>query len=93
MLRSWRMTDATDSPLFSTLALSPALLQGVHALGYASMTPVQAQALPAILEGRDLIAQAPTGSGKTAAFGLGLLHRVDPARSQTQATIFLTADG
>ena len=87
MLRSWRMTDATDSPLFSTLALSPALLQGVDALGYASMTPVQAQALPAILEGRDLIAQAPTGSGKTAAFGLGLLHRIDPARIQTQAVV------
>ena len=87
MLRSWRMTDATDSPQFSTLALSPALLQGVDALGYASMTPVQAQALPAILEGRDLIAQAPTGSGKTAAFGLGLLHRVDPARIQTQAVV------
>ena len=81
------MTDATDSPLVSTLALSPALLQGVDALGYASMTPVQAQALPAILEGRDLIAQAPTGSGKTAAFGLGLLHRIDPMRIQTQAVV------
>ena len=87
MLRSWRMTDATASPLFSTLALSPALLQGVDALGYASMTPVQAQALPAILDGHDLIAQAPTGSGKTAAFGLGLLHRIDPARIQTQAVV------
>src|SRR5688500_4753799 len=73
-----RMNEPLD---FSTLPLSPALLQGVDALGYAAMTPIQAQALPAILEGRDLIAQAPTGSGKTAAFGLGLLHRLDPARS------------
>ncbi|MEG3192542.1 ATP-dependent RNA helicase DbpA [Lysobacter sp. D1-1-M9] len=73
--------------MFSSLSLSPALLQGVDALGYARMTPIQAQALPAILDGRDLIAQAPTGSGKTAAFGLGLLHRLDPARIQTQALV------
>ena len=77
-----------NEPLnFSTLPLSPALLQGVDALGYAAMTPIQAQALPAILQGRDLIAQAPTGSGKTAAFGLGLLHRFDPARSGPQALV------
>jgi len=75
------------APAFSTLPLSPALLQGVDALGYAAMTPIQAQALPAILDGRDLIAQAPTGSGKTAAFGLGLLHRLDPARGETQALV------
>ncbi|WP_407352852.1 ATP-dependent RNA helicase DbpA [Luteimonas sp. R10] len=72
---------------FTRLALSPALLQGVDALGYTMMTPVQAQCLPAILDGRDLIAQAPTGSGKTAAFGLGLLTRVDPGRIGTQALV------
>src|SRR5690606_4133815 len=72
---------------FTTLALPPSLLQGVDALGYTAMTPVQAQALPAILEGRDVIAQAPTGSGKTAAFGLGLLQRVDPLRIKTQALV------
>ena len=77
----------TESLPFNQLALSPALLQGVEALGYTSMTPVQAQALPAILEGRDVIAQAPTGSGKTAAFGLGLLARLDPARIKTQALV------
>ena len=77
----------TESLPFTHLALSPALLQGVDALGYTSMTPVQAQALPAILEGRDVIAQAPTGSGKTAAFGLGLLARLDPSRIQTQALV------
>ncbi len=79
-----RMTEPTA---FSALPLSPALLQGVDALGYTAMTPIQAQALPPILEGRDVIAQAPTGSGKTAAFGLGLLHRVDPARGETQALV------
>ncbi len=80
--------DTPPEPLaFIALALSPALLQGVDALGYNSMTPIQQQALPAILDGRDLIGQAPTGSGKTAAFGLGLLHRIDPTRIQTQALV------
>ena len=71
----------------TTLALPPSLLRGVDGLGYTAMTPVQAQALPAILDGRDVIAQAPTGSGKTAAFGLGLLQRVDPLRIKTQALV------
>ena len=74
-------------PAFATLDLPPALLQGVDALGFTAMTPVQAQALPPILDGRDVIAQAPTGSGKTAAFGLGLLHRLDPARIEPQALV------
>ena len=74
-------------PSFSTLPLPPALLRGLDALGYTAMTPVQAQALPAILDGRDVIAQAPTGSGKTAAFGLGVLRRLDPATVLTQALV------
>jgi ATP-dependent RNA helicase DbpA len=77
----------TTSPAFDTLPLPTALLQGVEALGYTGMTPIQAQSLPVILEGRDVIAQAPTGSGKTAAFGLGLLHRLDPALIRTQALV------
>ena len=72
---------------FSSLPLSPALAPGIDALGYTSMTPVQALSLPPILEGRDVIAQAPTGSGKTAAFGLGLLNRIDPATSRIQALV------
>jgi len=82
------MTATTDTPVeFAALPLSPALSQGLDALGYTTMTPVQAQALPAILDGRDVIARAPTGSGKTAAFGLGLLHRLDPAAIRTQALV------
>jgi ATP-independent RNA helicase DbpA len=83
-----RMT-APSAPAadFASFPLSPALRQGIDALGYTTMTPVQAQALPPILEGRDVIAQAPTGSGKTAAFGLGLLHRLDPATARTQALV------
>jgi len=72
---------------FSSLPLIPALAPGIDALGYTAMTPVQALSLPPILEGRDVIAQAPTGSGKTAAFGLGLLNRLDPATIRTQALV------
>jgi ATP-independent RNA helicase DbpA len=81
------MTNPSPNPSpFAALPLSPALLQGIDALGYAAMTPVQAEALPAILDGRDVIGQAPTGSGKTAAFGLGLLHRLDPGATGTVTT-------
>ena len=51
------------------------------------MTPIQAQSLPAILDGKDVQAQAKTGSGKTAAFGIGLLHRLDAQNYQTQALV------
>jgi ATP-independent RNA helicase DbpA len=77
----WRMSEFTDLPL------NPALFQGLDALGHVQMTPVQAQSLPALIDGRDLIAQAPTGSGKTAAFGLALLHRIDAAQIRTQALV------
>ncbi len=58
---------------FSILDLDAALLANLESMGYQVMTPVQAQSLPAVLQGKDLIAQAETGSGKTAAFGIGLL--------------------
>ncbi len=72
---------------FATLELSPGLQQGIEAAGYQQMTPIQSESLPAILAGRDVIAQAPTGSGKTAAFGLGLLHRLDPMLIRAQALV------
>ena len=77
----------TTPAMFADLALAPALLAGLDALGYTALTPIQAQSLPAILDRRDLIAQAPTGSGKTAAFGLGLLHGIDAAASRPQALV------
>lgn len=72
---------------FSDVAIGPALRQALDTLGYKEPTPIQAASLPAILEGRDVIAQAPTGSGKTVAFGLGLLHRLDPALVRPQALV------
>ena len=72
---------------FAGLALEPSLRAGLDALGYTTLTPIQAQSLPAILDRRDLIAQAPTGSGKTAAFGLGLLHHIDAGATRTQALV------
>ncbi|AJQ93418.1 ATP-dependent RNA helicase DbpA [Gynuella sunshinyii] len=75
------------SQSFSELPLSPAMLDNLNALEYHHMTPVQAQALPLILAGRDVVAQAKTGSGKTAAFGIGLLHKLDVSQFQVQALV------
>ncbi|WP_434519743.1 ATP-dependent RNA helicase DbpA [Pseudomonas sp. NFX1] len=63
------------------------MLANLDALGYASMTPIQAQSLPVILRGQDLIAQAKTGSGKTAAFGIGLLNPINPRYFGCQALV------
>jgi len=72
---------------FSTLTLSDALLENLTSLGYQTMTPIQAQSLPSILNGQDLIGQAKTGSGKTAAFALGLLAKLDVTQYKPQALI------
>lgn len=72
---------------FSTLKLHPALLKNLTSLGYQSMTPIQAQSLPHILKGKDVIAQGQTGSGKTAAFGLGLLEKLEVKRFRIQSLI------
>ncbi len=77
----------TETTAFATLPLSAAMLANLDALGYASMTPIQAQSLPVILKGQDLIAQAKTGSGKTAAFGIGLLNPINPRYFGCQALV------
>ncbi|NKB76965.1 MAG: ATP-dependent RNA helicase DbpA [Gammaproteobacteria bacterium] len=66
------------SDSFSTLALSAEKLANLSSLGYDTMTPIQAQSLPEIMGGKDIIAKAKTGSGKTAAFGIGLLEKINP---------------
>ncbi|CAH0348729.1 ATP-dependent RNA helicase DbpA [Aquabacterium sp. CECT 9606] len=77
---------SADQP-FSTLSLAPAMLDNLTQLGYLSMTPIQAASLPIALAGQDLIAQAKTGSGKTAAFALALLTRLDPKNFAVQALV------
>jgi len=72
---------------FTTLALPVAQLENLESLGYHTMTAIQAEALPLALAGKDLIAQAKTGSGKTAAFGVPLLCQLNPRDFGTQALI------
>ncbi|NQZ50101.1 MAG: ATP-dependent RNA helicase DbpA [Moritella sp.] len=72
---------------FSSLNLRPELVSNLDTLGYTEMTPIQAQSLPSILEGKDVIGQGKTGSGKTAAFGLGLLQRLDVERFRIQTLV------
>ncbi|MDQ6983009.1 MAG: ATP-dependent RNA helicase DbpA [Mariprofundus sp.] len=73
-----------NSTSFSNLSLHPNLLRNLASLGYQEMTPIQAQGLPDILAGKDVIGQAKTGSGKTAAFALGLLNKLDATALQKQ---------
>ncbi len=68
---------------FDELKLAPAILKAVHEQGYETPTPIQQQAIPAVLEGHDLLAGAQTGTGKTAAFTLPMLHKLSMARSVT----------
>ncbi|MDQ3632410.1 MAG: DEAD/DEAH box helicase, partial [Actinomycetota bacterium] len=72
---------------FSELGLSEPLLDALSHLGYERPTPIQEQAIPALLEGRDVIGQAQTGTGKTAAFGLPMLEYIDPEDPEVQALV------
>ncbi|MEY4590289.1 MAG: hypothetical protein RL497_2365 [Pseudomonadota bacterium] len=75
------------SALFSTLPLKPELLSTLASLEFHTMTPIQEQSLPCILQGGDIISKAKTGSGKTCAFALGVLQQLDVENYQTQALI------
>ena len=81
------VTPPSSSISFHTLALNPATLANLQQLGYLEMTPIQAASLPTALLGKDLIAQAKTGSGKTAAFALALLTNLNPRRFAVQALV------
>src|SRR6201998_1492694 len=77
----WPMTS------FADLGLEPELLQALVDVGYAAPSPIQEQAIPPLLEGLDVIGQAQTGSGKTAAFGLPMLQYVDPDEDDVQGLV------
>lgn len=72
---------------FASFGLDPAVLRAVEEVGYEQPTPIQRQAIPALLAGRDLLAQSQTGTGKTAAFALPMIHRIDPDNRQVQALV------
>lgn len=72
---------------FAALGLHPNVLAAIAAVGYEEPSPIQAQSIPVILAGHDMIGQAQTGTGKTAAFALPILSRIDPAKREPQALI------
>src|SRR5438445_13775987 len=88
--------DLAPAPArFDTLSLDDKLLRAVATQGYATMTPIQAKAIPIVLAGRDVMGAAQTGTGKTAAFSLPLLHKMlkpenasmSPARHPVRALV------
>jgi ATP-dependent RNA helicase DeaD len=83
------MTAADKIVDFSSLALAPGLMKAIIAMGYEVPTTIQAEAIPHLLEGRDLLGQAQTGTGKTAAFALPLLSRLD-SQQRTPQVLVLT---
>ncbi|RJX75752.1 ATP-dependent RNA helicase DbpA [Vibrio sinensis] len=72
---------------FTTLSLKPELITTLDSLGYTQMTPIQAQSLPLVLEGKDVIGQGKTGSGKTATFALGVLSNLNVQRFRVQSLV------
>lgn len=72
---------------FDELGLMPQILRGIEEMGFEETTPIQAQAIPMVMSGIDVIGQAQTGTGKTAAFGIPLLQKTDPSYKKTQALI------
>ncbi|OPY37945.1 MAG: putative ATP-dependent RNA helicase [Methanoregula sp. PtaU1.Bin051] len=72
---------------FGQFRISPKILRGIKDMGFEEPTPIQLAAIPAILSGRDITGQAQTGTGKTAAFGIPALERLDPHRKKTQVLV------
>ncbi len=80
-------TPTTETPAtFEQLGLLPALVEALHALGYEEPTPIQRASLPPLLAGKDLLGIAATGTGKTAAFALPLLQRLEPGKREPFST-------
>ncbi|HET9484563.1 MAG TPA: DEAD/DEAH box helicase, partial [Xanthomonadales bacterium] len=83
------MTETPPPPLtrFDTLGLGENIMRAIAAVGYESPSPIQSATIPPMLEGRDVLGQAQTGTGKTAAFALPILSQLDPAASKPQALV------
>ena len=72
---------------FDSFDLDPAILRGIADMGFEEPSPIQAECIPLVLRGEDVIGQAQTGTGKTAAFGIPVLERIDPRRREVQSLI------
>src|SRR2546425_5363676 len=73
--------------LFSELGLSPEVLKAIDKLGFEQAAPIQAEAIPVLMQGKDIVGQSQTGSGKTAAFGIPAVEKVDPNQRAVQVLI------
>ena len=76
-----------DSPTFKELGLSPEILKAIDVLGFEKASPIQASAIPVLLQGKDLVGQSQTGSGKTAAFAIPAIERIDASNTAVQVLI------
>lgn len=76
-----------EAMMFEDLPLSPEIQRGLSRMGLERLTPIQAAAMPLLLEGRDVMGQAQTGTGKTAAFGAPMVMKVDPSKPSTQGLV------
>jgi ATP-dependent RNA helicase DeaD len=81
--------DAPDDLCFGEIELDECVLRAIRELGYSQPTPIQAAVIPLLLQGRDLVGQAQTGTGKTAAFGIPIALQVDPESRRTQALVLV----
>jgi len=81
------MTDETPEVTFAELGIDDRLLRVLRDVGYETPSPIQAETIPLLLEGKDVVGLAQTGTGKTAAFALPILGRIDPSRKDTQAIV------
>src|SRR5215469_18706900 len=88
-LNSAHSKDSTIISSFDQLGLHPSLLRALRDLKFTEPTPIQAQAIPVALQGRDVLGGAQTGSGKSAAFGLPLIHSLIEARGKTRALVLV----
>lgn len=79
--------DITQGAPFESFGLSEATMRAIQNKGYEVSTPVQAGCIPPMLAGKDVIAKAPTGTGKTMAFGIPIIERIDPESETVQAVI------
>jgi len=84
-----QVVETTSVDTFGGLSLRPETLRAIHAQGWQSPTPIQRRVIPQMLEGHDLVGQAQTGSGKTGAYAIPIIERIDPAQRAIQALVLV----